>query len=250
MDYWNKKFDNASLAREHTDDMEARYRSDIEACAKLSEVFGPEPVQCLSGVQGAHGVLSQTDSVSALFAQPEDAHAVVLNFASFKNPGGMFLNGSSAQEESLCHASFLFNVLSRMQDYYVWNGTHLNRGLYENRAVLSHDVRFFKDGKERLADVLTCAAPNRSCLRYNRFTEDENLSALRSRIGFVASILRRDGYKPDVAILGAFGCGVFSQDAETVARIFREESYPEGLKVVYAVPDERNFCLSKAGFGK
>ena len=38
----------------------------------------------------------------------------VLNFASFKNPGGMFYNGSSAQEESLCHESFLYNVLKKI----------------------------------------------------------------------------------------------------------------------------------------
>ena len=249
MNYWTKKMELSVAAREHTDDMEKRYGKEIAACAESSIVFGPAPVSgCDAGVQGTDATVMKEDSVSALFAQPKDSHCVVLNFASFKNPGGMFLNGSSAQEESLCHESYLFNVLVEKQDYYDWNKAHLNRGLYENRAILSPGVRFFHNGEERLADVLTCAAPNRSCIRYNRFTEDENLTALRARISFISAILRRKGYAPDAIVLGAFGCGVFAQDAEAVAGSFRTVRYPESARVIYAVPDDKNFAPSNRVF--
>ena len=38
----------------------------------------------------------------------ENERLAALNFASFKNPGGMYMEGSSAQEESLCHYSILY----------------------------------------------------------------------------------------------------------------------------------------------
>lgn len=41
-----------------------------------------------------------------------------LNFASAKNPGGGFLNGSSAQEESIARATGLYPCLFNAQEYY------------------------------------------------------------------------------------------------------------------------------------
>lgn len=217
MNYWSHKLEFAKEAQLHTDDMEAHHSKEIEACSKATILYGiPKGISkdVATGVQGTNVQMLKTDTVSALFQQSEDSHVVLLNFASYRYPGGKFLHGSSAQEESLCHASFLYDVLSRQTAYYAWNNEHLNRGLYKNRALLSPKVRFFYNGKERLADVLTCAAPNRSCIHYNRFTEEENRQELHSRIEFISSILRHDGYTPDVIILGAFGCGVFAQDAK------------------------------------
>lgn len=86
------------------------------------------------------------DTVSAIFRyKRKEKRTAILNFASYKNAGGMFLQGSSAQEESLCHASFLYNVLSEFKDYYAWNDKHKNRALYENRALYSPDVVFTND---------------------------------------------------------------------------------------------------------
>ena len=41
-----------------------------------------------------------------------------LNFASAKNPGGGFLGGSQAQEESLARASGLYASLQQTREYY------------------------------------------------------------------------------------------------------------------------------------
>ena len=175
----------------------------------------------------------------------------VLNFASYRHPGGGFLNGSMAQEEAICHASFLYNILREFTDYYEWNEAHYNMGLYMNRALYSPDVFFFGDNENRVtADVITCAAPNRSMLlKDGRFSEEENEAALRDRIRFIRDIC--DSESVDVLISGAFGCGVFAQKPEEVARLFKDcFSDTEVKKVIFAVPPDRNhppfereFCL-------
>ena len=68
-------------------------------------------------------------------------------------------------------------------------------------------------------------------------TEEENLRILEDRIQFVADIINTQ--KAEVAILGAFGCGVFGQDPKTVARLFKEKMERSSVKkIVYAVIDK------------
>ena len=167
----------------------------------------------------------------------------VLNFASYRHPGGGFLNGSMAQEEALCHASFLYNILREFSDYYEWNEANYNKGLYMNRALYSPNVFFFgEDGRNHvIADVITCAAPNRSMLlKDGRFSEKENEEALKDRIRFIRDICDNEGV--DILISGAYGCGVFSQKPEMVAECFREcFSDTKVRNVVFAVPPDRNY---------
>ena len=75
------------------------------------------------------------DSVRAILNEAriiEEEHSkkrlAVLNFSSFKNPGGMFEQGSNAQEECLCHESFLYNVLKEKMDFY-----EKNRKYYDSK---------------------------------------------------------------------------------------------------------------------
>lgn len=180
------------------------------------------------------------DTVSAIFRyKKKEKRTAILNFASYKNAGGMFLQGSSAQEESLCHASFLYNVLSEFKDYYAWNDKHKNRALYENRALYSPDVVFTNDSVGTLCDVITCAAPNKSAAqKYCHVSDEENYNALESRIRFVLHIAEKE--KVDTLILGAYGAGVFGQDATEVAQIFKRlliEEFWTFEKIIFAIPD-------------
>lgn len=180
--------------------------------------------------------LLDTDSVTCLFRDTGDDVAV-LNFASFKNPGGMYMNGSPAQEESLCHQSILYPVLEAFREsYYKPHLKQLNNALYIDDMLYTRDVAFFDyeltdvgaKYKEHVlkrtttADVITCAAPNvGSYWKYRAGTLEESQIAeiITSRIDFVLNAAIREGRSE--IILGAFGCGVFDNDPEAIAYIFK-----------------------------
>ena len=82
--------------------------------------------------------------------------------------------------------------------------------------------------------MITCAAPNISTAeRYAGVLGSENLAALLDRIKFVLNIAMDNHV--DTLILGAFGCGVFGQNATIVARYFAYalKTYDYYLKNIY-----------------
>lgn len=189
-----------------------------------------------------------SDTVDAIIKYYDKDGIAVLNFASYKNPGGRFIDGSSAQEESLCHRSNLYNILiatSRLIDYYKWNSEHLNRALYKNRALYIPNVIFDERYK---ADVITCAAPNfTAAAKYQKVSRKENNEVLKDRITFLMSIIASQDV--NTVILGAWGCGVFGQDPKTVAEMFKEELKIHGVKnVVFAIIDEPTYKIFKDVF--
>ena len=194
--------------------------------------------------------LLDMDSVSAahlinLATKNEDKPIGLLNFASFKYPGGMFIQGSTAQEESLCHESILYNVLRRFNlDFYGENrllckrykdvnSTYINRGLY------SPDILFIHDNEKFYCNVITVAAPNN---RKHDIPSDINYRVLYARIKFILDIAEDNNIK--TIILGAFGCGVFRQNPEEVANIFKELLIFGGYNfnnIYFAIPYGNNY---------
>ena len=241
--YWAEKETKKREAHEHTFAMSKRYACEIETCANASIIYSNENVSRPDGFGSQPKVtVLATDSVSAVFTTDymnERTHIGVLNFASYKEPGGMFLAGSKAQEECLCHESYLYNVLSSKQltPYYVWNNEHKNRAMYLNRAIWSPNVRFLRSGEFAFCDVITCAAPNITTgKKYCNVSDEENKDILFDRMRFILDICAEQ--KIEIPILGAFGCGVFGQDAETVATIWKtllESGNYDFKEVVFAV---------------
>lgn len=256
--YFVNKRQRAIAAQLHTEEMQRDYATEIEQAIRSSYIydrpndgqFSRKYFKAEDGAPSTKIEVVNTDSVSAIFQYCKDAvHPCVLNFASYTNPGGMFIKGSSAQEESLCHASYLYNVLSsdRFKGYYEWNGRHKNRGMYLDRAIYTPGIRFFDSTKKdtMLCNVITCAAPNWSVsMKYANFTEDENDEALDGRIRMILQIAAN--YYTDTLILGAFGCGVFAQNPERVASIFSwylHEEYDGIFKhVIFAIPISTRDC--------
>lgn len=198
--------------------------------------------------------LSEVDSVTAIFdAVKPNKKVCVLNFASYTHPGGKFLEGSIAQEESLCHESNLYQHLATAEneEFYNYNKSHKNYGFYEHRAIYTEDVTFLRDDKMIKADVLTCASVNLHALKYHRkelkslIIEDNgcymsnvslekiNEELMKTRICFIRNIMEKENV--DVAILGAYGCGVFRQDPEFIAKTFKETFNDTNMEVIYAI---------------
>lgn len=236
--------DLAEKANKHNNFVLAHYQKEIDECISKCKIYSDFPLTSLNeGKNNTEIKVVAEDSVSAIIHNYE-GKVCVLNYASFKTPGGYFLGGSAAQEEALCHESILFNVISGLPDFYQENLSMLNKGLYNNRAIYSPDILFMRDKWERLVDVLTCAAPNKyAAQKYKNVPDEDNSRALYSRIDFVLNVLADNN--PDVLILGAYGCGVFAQDAREVASIFKyllETKYLNVFKkVVFAIPDENSY---------
>ncbi len=257
MGYWDRKNELKKKANAHTKKMEELYSEEITECVNDTRIYD-QGFHCKKKNTDESKYVSKIavedmDSVQALFSYVSGKIAV-LNFASYKNPGGKFLEGSSAQEESLCHSSFLYNVLSEFdKDYYEFNRLSKNFALYTDRALYSPDVLFIRDNKEVYADVLTCAAPNKiAAQKYCGKSNYDCNSTMADRIHFVLDIAKEEGVQ--TLILGAFGCGVFGNDPEFVANTFKkelEEYYADTFKnIIFAIPGGTNYMSFKRVFGK
>jgi len=245
-EYWQGANPRAEKAKIHHNKMIAEYKNEILEAVNNTEIWDDSRVSSNNAdISGEPSInVTNNDTVSQTMLENK-GRTVVLNFASYKNPGGGFLKGSGAQEEALCHESFLYEVLSNpaLSNYYEFNKAHNNQNLYTNRALYTPDVLFIKNGQKVKADVITCASPNR--MAYTKYTpnasEEKNFNTLKRRIHFIGDIIRchMTGDNPvTTAVLGAFGCGVFAQNPETVAKLFKEEFENTPIKTVYAVIDK------------
>ena len=244
----------AERANMHTTNMTIKYFNTINKCVKNTTIYPiDEQIPVVNaGDMKASFELVNLDSVSAIFefaTGSEKEKTAVLNFASFKEPGGLFLKGSTAQEEALCHESFLYNVLRNFQrSYYDVNNKNLNRGLYKNTALYTPNVIFFKNSRLQICDVITCAAPNRNVgIKYTNVSIEENNKVLYERISYIKNIALHQNVK--TLILGAFGCGVFKQNATTVAKYIKKIFEDTGMEIILAVPgDNENYRKFKEIF--
>lgn len=246
---WKNKNENAKRAAAHAERMEKDFSAEIGQCVGATSYHECNKPELSGGVQQI--VVADMDSVTAAIRY-RSGRTAILNFASYKDPGGRFLDGSMAQEEALCHESILYNVLKRFEkSYYEKNREQKNRALYLNRALYSENILFLSDEGEYRFDVITCASPNYSAAeKYCHVTREENHRVLESRIRFVLSLAENADKEIDTLILGAFGCGVFGQDPTEVAEIFRDNIGKTRIgKIVFAIPGGPNLEAFRKVFG-
>jgi uncharacterized protein (TIGR02452 family) len=162
-----------------------------------------------------------------LVEQENAARLLVLNFASAKSPGGGFLGGSRAQEESLARSSALYASLQRAGAYYDQNRA-CGSSLYTDHAVLSPDVPVFRadDGapldRPYAASFLTMPAVNVGALgRSGEHARVEPVMA--GRVEKVLALAAAEGF--ETLVLGAWGCGAFRNDPRLIARLFHDALY-------------------------
>lgn len=240
MNYWIDKENRAKRAIKHTEVVAQKYKDDIIKSIENTKVYGgPDKKPNTPDVTRGFPVFiffNGTSQEAVFKYTQDDDNVAVLNFACYKGPGGGFVKGSSAQEEMLCHSSFLYNVIKEQKNYYNWNNEHKNRALYLDRALYSPNIKFFNDDKVAEVGVITCAAPNFGVARqYQRVTREENYKVLKSRIQFIIDIAEENNIS--TLISGAFGCGVFKQYPEDVAEIFTKVLQHTCInRIIMAVP--------------
>ena len=147
-----------------------------------------------------------------------------LNFASARNPGGGFLGGSQAQEESLARSSALYASLQQAPEYYRRHRADPS-ALYSDAMILSPDCPVFRDDDGTLlaeplpVTFITSAAPNAGAVARNSPDELSRIpEALRQRAELVLALAADHG--APTLVLGAWGCGVFRNDPDMVAGAF------------------------------
>ncbi|CAA6802951.1 MAG: TIGR02452 family protein [uncultured Aureispira sp.] len=167
--------------------------------------------------------LSTLDSVRE--QHPSDPNLVCLNFASAKNPGGGFLNGSQAQEESLARATGLYPCQLKAADYYTAN-RKFSSCLYTDHIIYSPNVPIIKDEQGKLLDELVCSAMitapavNAGAVQQNEPQNAKKINKfMQRRMEMVLAICKQQ--KHETLVLGAWGCGVFRNDPAVIARLFK-----------------------------
>lgn len=206
----------------------------VRDCLDATRLFSPTELKRLrndvlansaAGFQTTLEVVNETTlaGVARLLADSPGPVAA-LNFASAKNPGGGFLNGSQAQEESLARSSALHASLVRAWEFYERHRASSSL-LYSDAMILSPGCPVFRDDEGGLLDLpyevgfITSAAPNAGAAATNRPDELPAIpDVFRRRSEYVLAVAAAHGY--DRLVLGAWGCGVFRNAPTVVADAF------------------------------
>lgn len=157
-----------------------------------------------------------------------------LNFANSVHAGGGVVHGARAQEECLCRCSTLYDSLisEKMKNEFYEPHYSLDdidgNYLANDDVIFTPNVKVFKSDTDIPqirpenewfdVDILTCAAP---CLEDIDSISDEKLAEIHeSRARQILNVACQN--KEDVVILGAFGCGAFSNPPEVVAQVYKK----------------------------
>ncbi len=231
----------------------------LDRCFKATTFYKPEALveireQVLAAPKSASEtifeVVNETtlEGSARLAATQQYERIGVLNFASARHPGGGFLGGAKAQEESLARSSGLYKSLLKYPAFYQAHRQDKS-SLYSDRMIYSPGCPVLRkdDGswleQPYVVDFITSPAPNAGAIHANQPRDIPLIPAtLRERSSkFLALAAHHDC---DVLVLGAWGCGVFRNDPQLLATIFWEHLGPGGpyygrfRKVLFSVLDK------------
>lgn len=186
--------------------------------------------------------ISPVTTVKAILDNSDYNKIIALNFANAMYAGGGYVLGGNAQEESLCRASMLYYTIKTQKEYYRTNRLHILPD-YTDCMIYSGNVPVMRDESGKLlenpvkCDFITCPAVNRTFAKF-MFTDKKITSKMTVRINKIISLAVSK--KPDVIILGAFGCGMFGNKRDVIFSIFENtinNLVPDSIKIIFAVPD-------------
>lgn len=178
---------------------------------------------------------------------------VCLNMASFSFPGGGFLSGASAQEESLCRRSSLIasiSMFSALGDK-LFDCSREKKGypLGMYGAIYSPKIAVWKDSlgnnfpEPFLTNVISLPAIKNPALDSSGKLKSEVRNQEKQKIRQILRVaFYSRGYR--FLVLGALGCGAYHTPPEEMALCFKEvlgeEEFRVFDEVCFAVLDDKN----------
>ena len=239
-----KKTIRIAKARETVEILESGYyqvsgrmisvKDKLKATADNSQLYRPKDLaELLAGVGTILPELKITPKITvenctvlaaAEVMDPGRGKIGCLNFASAKNPGGGFLNGAQAQEESIAMSSGLYASQLQHFEMYQYNRAQ-HTFLYSDYRSYSPDTVVFRDEHGELLDepyslsIITSPAVNVGAMKANKPDElDDVERVMLERMDKVLAVFVQHGIKR--LLLGAWGCGVFQNEPAQIARWF------------------------------
>ncbi|KAK6531860.1 hypothetical protein TWF694_003025 [Orbilia ellipsospora] len=145
----------------------------------------------------------------------------VLNMASNVQPGGGVLNGSQAQEETLCRRSTLYPSLAKDRGTFY--------PLISGMVIYTSDVQVFMSQRYEMlnsnerywVDVISAAAPKRPELSRSGavYADQSDYEALVTTVKSMMRVAVMKGVTH--LVLGAFGCGAYGNPNRVVSEVFK-----------------------------
>jgi uncharacterized protein (TIGR02452 family) len=204
---------------------DVRIGADVRAAVAGTRLYLPAgeiPVSVPHGSAAAVTEVTTETSLSA--ARRLGADAACLVFASAKSPGGGFLNGAQAQEESIARSSALYPCQRAAGEFYDFHRRQDDLR-YSDRVIYSPGVPVFRADDGALLDepytvpFLTAAAPNLGAILASQPTAAAGVpGVLAARAERILAVATAHGHRK--LVLGAWGCGVFKNDPDVVAAVF------------------------------
>lgn len=173
-------------------------------------------------------IIEELDTVSSLLNWSKKGKTCILNMASYINPGGGVERGAKAQEECLCRCSTLFPSLEKNSDKYP---LEINSALYTTNVIFFKDF-YYNYIQPSTVDVISIAAINLNTSHIPLSRQEKNYKSItKNKIKLMCYLPAK--YNVENLILGAWGCGAFKNDPNTIAKYFKEILIDNGYSSLY-----------------
>lgn len=165
----------------------------------------------------------------------------VLNMCSVTSPGGGFVRGCLAQEESLCMRSTLYPALLPIF-YPIKHG----ECLYTPNVLVfkNYEGEMLRTKDRFLVDVISCPAPKNPALSRsgNDYRDVATSRIMEEKMRLILSVAASQGVSK--VVVGAFGCGAYNNPPLAVANLWKKvifdhqgPCYGRFEEVVFAILD-------------
>lgn len=218
-----------------------------------------------STLQRVRALLQELNANAAINADGP-ARVGVLSFASATKPGGGFLTGAQAQEESIARASTIYAslVTQTAARFHQLHKKDRRGGFYSHSMIFSPSVLVLRDDAGAWVppyqiEVVTSAAVNAGVVRRDAGdslgpdTAARIEGAMRERMARILFLFEQRGLRN--IVLGSFGTGVFRNDVSMVADIWFDLLAADGARfahsfdrVVFGIIDRQTVERFKAVF--